>query len=295
MLRKTKVYLAGPFFNDHQVEVVRNIEEVLNEFSEYLEVYSPSRDGVKLDIKTSTYEDRLKVFNDNVDNLRDASLVIGITDGGDTGTMWELGVAQSLNKFIVEFTENPDGEKGTTGSNGEVVVTTYNHLREFLNDLIKSINKDRTLDVEYITNTLEEDADNDEICIILREYSEKKLINLTEVFINPEEFKKNNDYDPRIRKEFFTDLIVANIDDRGVLVSKLLGSTYANFKILNNETPRIVTCTNHDFGVNIMLMHSIAKHCKSSKELVSYLDNMILENGKLVVDDSFAKNATDFE
>ena len=89
MKDQLSVYLAGPFFNPTQITTIRKLESELEMLG--LKVYSPSRDGKKLDMSTDGPELRTAVFRDNVDNLTECDIVVAVIDDRDTGTMWEMG------------------------------------------------------------------------------------------------------------------------------------------------------------------------------------------------------------
>lgn len=86
---KISIYAAGPFFNEKQVNTIRTMEKVLE--SRGYEVYSPSRDGIMLTPNASK-EDRLQVFQENVENCIGQDLVIAVVDDRDQGTMIEIGM-----------------------------------------------------------------------------------------------------------------------------------------------------------------------------------------------------------
>ena len=67
------IYLAGPFFNETQVATIKRLETLLESLG--FEVYSPSRDGAKLDISNDSAELRAKTFSDNIKHLSAADIV----------------------------------------------------------------------------------------------------------------------------------------------------------------------------------------------------------------------------
>lgn len=156
------VYLAGPFFDEDQVATIKKLETLIESLG--FEVYSPSRDGKKLDSTTDTPELRAEVFKDNVDHLSTADVMVAVIDDKDTGTVWEMGCR-------------------------------YGRWRDRYN------------------------------CLSSR---------------------------------------MAQRDDN------------------RTDCPMIVTYTDHDYGVNLMLTESIACHCKGEAELQVYL-NKILQDGVVSV------------
>ena len=84
-----KIYIASPFFNDEEVRRVKEMEKFLE--NRGYDVYSPMRDGIML-TPDATQEDRLQVFNENVENVFDCDLMMVIVATKDTGTSVELGM-----------------------------------------------------------------------------------------------------------------------------------------------------------------------------------------------------------
>lgn len=87
--RSITIYLAGPFFNDQQVATIKRLENLLEGLG--FKVYSPSRDGKKLDMSTDSPKLRAEVFQDNIKHLSESDVMVAVIDDRDTGTMWEMG------------------------------------------------------------------------------------------------------------------------------------------------------------------------------------------------------------
>lgn len=270
-MKDLKVYLASPFFNPRQVEKLHIVEKLL-ETDLKLKVYSPSRDGIKLDIKTSTYEDRLATFNDNVKNIDNADIVVAIVDELDTGTLWEVGYAKQNSKPIFVLTLDQEEIPGVTDMYLLRVSEDYNELREQLNSYIN------TFKVLLVTPG----APNHYVNL---------NDNITIKYVNADDIIDVNRF---INFDYY-DMIACNIDGRNPVVASVLGSAYAASRNSHKSLPNIVTYTEHDFGVNIMLMHSIAKHVLSEKELYDYIVACSENHHLPVFDDKYAREATDFE
>tara|TARA_R110001583_G_scaffold92879_1_gene235600 strand:+ start:328 stop:897 length:570 start_codon:yes stop_codon:yes gene_type:complete len=91
-----KIYLAGPFFNEKQIETISAIEA---EFDRYgLEYFSPRKSGGV--ISHLSLEDRTKeskrIYDSNVSAMIDANVLFAIVDGRDTGTVYEMGYFKAL-------------------------------------------------------------------------------------------------------------------------------------------------------------------------------------------------------
>ena len=101
---KEKVYFAGPWFDDRALYLYNNVRFVLKKFSN-LKVYFPQEHTAITPKKT---------FRDNVKNIQEADLVIALIDRKDTGTAWEIGLAQGLGKKILLVGIDEDTFKSTT-------------------------------------------------------------------------------------------------------------------------------------------------------------------------------------
>jgi nucleoside deoxyribosyltransferase len=112
---KKKIYCAGPFFNQQQLQTMQSIEAVLEKFE--VDVFKP-RDGaasarkLNKDIgagKDPSAETRRQVFLDNVNNIDDADLVVALIDDRDIGTIFEIGYACKANVPVITFTNQGYG------------------------------------------------------------------------------------------------------------------------------------------------------------------------------------------
>jgi nucleoside 2-deoxyribosyltransferase len=129
------VYLAGPFFNAPQKDLIQVITNLLEEIG--YRVYSPSRDGGMIS-PSAGKEDRKKVFKDNIDNISSADLVVSVYDYlmpenttlgvlkdtpegtvtlakglnfPDTGTTFEDGVCYMAEVPLIMFRSAPERTK----------------------------------------------------------------------------------------------------------------------------------------------------------------------------------------
>ncbi len=100
------VYLAGPWFNDEQLQRHQRIANLLSAHD--IEVFNPRlRSCLKPD---SSDEDRESTFLDNIDCIEKADAVVVIYDGKDSGTIWETGYAYAHKKPIIFFAETLNGK-----------------------------------------------------------------------------------------------------------------------------------------------------------------------------------------
>jgi nucleoside 2-deoxyribosyltransferase len=89
-----KIYLAAGWFSEKQAAHRDIVRSVLKELK--LPHYSPQHDGKKLSINNS-----LDVYNENIEMISKAPLLIASTCEKDMGTLFECGYAASLNVPIV--------------------------------------------------------------------------------------------------------------------------------------------------------------------------------------------------
>jgi nucleoside 2-deoxyribosyltransferase len=111
-----KIYVAGPFFNQQQLDTLTAVEAEL-EKHDNIELFRPrdstaSAKKLNKDIgagKDPSQETRHNVFLDNVNNIDDADLVVAIIDGRDIGTIFEIGYAYGINVPIITYTNEGFG------------------------------------------------------------------------------------------------------------------------------------------------------------------------------------------
>jgi len=98
------IYIAGPFFNERQLMLIKDIEKMLDERG--LDYFSPRLEGGVL--KDMTPEDREQAFADvyysNVNAIVDCEFVLAVIDDFDAGTMFEIGFAAGIDKTVITLT-----------------------------------------------------------------------------------------------------------------------------------------------------------------------------------------------
>ncbi|MCM0582344.1 nucleoside 2-deoxyribosyltransferase [Weissella diestrammenae] len=108
----TKVYLAGPFFDDEQIARLERVEAALQANPTVESFYSPFRDSFD-DYEFGSKAWAKVVFESDRQHLHDADVVVGIVDYDqdyvDPGTAWELGYAGMQGKKVVIFKEKEGG------------------------------------------------------------------------------------------------------------------------------------------------------------------------------------------
>jgi nucleoside 2-deoxyribosyltransferase len=167
MPRVPKFYIAGPFFNEPQIEVIRRIEEMMIQHD--VPFFSPRLQPANQPGKI-TNEMAAEIFKNNVENLYDCDRVLAVLDWTlppnvgmyvlrdaddhlaghrvisgeylagpvilpDTGTVFEMGFAHSESTPIYGFTlrppEAPLNVMLTQSCQG--ILRQWGQLAEFLN------------------------------------------------------------------------------------------------------------------------------------------------------------------
>lgn len=88
-----RIYLASPFFIDHELECVKKAEEILT--GRGFELFSPRLNEVREDKDKNPALWAQKTFELDRDNIDTADVVVMLYHGGysDSGTAWECGYA----------------------------------------------------------------------------------------------------------------------------------------------------------------------------------------------------------
>lgn len=99
-----KIYLAGPWFNDEQMERIQKIEKTLELFSEQgVEVFSPRKETLVL--PNASHKDRQKAFEGNIRGIDKCDMILVCADDNDKGTMFEAGYAYATNTPILYYSD----------------------------------------------------------------------------------------------------------------------------------------------------------------------------------------------
>lgn len=73
-----KFYVAGPFFNERQTQVIQQIETMLDDYG--YPYFSPRQHGPVLEGRPRSMEDAMKVFDSNVMGLLDVDVLLAVAD-----------------------------------------------------------------------------------------------------------------------------------------------------------------------------------------------------------------------
>ena len=101
-----KIYLASPFFNDEEKEILNKVTKILR--NKGLEVFVPM-EHQNPEFKFGTLEWRAATFKSDVDAIDEADVVVALINKGnydDTGTSWEIGYAyaKGIDTVVVNIT-----------------------------------------------------------------------------------------------------------------------------------------------------------------------------------------------
>lgn len=96
-----KVYCASGWFNKEQLEAYNKIHLILDMFCDNISVFYPKEHADIKDIKNITKEEKHKIFEDNLEAIKNSDFVVVSTEGKDMGTLFESGFSYCLNKPII--------------------------------------------------------------------------------------------------------------------------------------------------------------------------------------------------
>lgn len=95
-----KVYLASPFFNETEIEIMEKVKEIL--INKGLDVFAPFEHQNK-HLEFGSKEWRKATYDGDVGGINRADIIVAIIEGNycDSGTAWEIGNAIAKNKPVV--------------------------------------------------------------------------------------------------------------------------------------------------------------------------------------------------
>jgi nucleoside 2-deoxyribosyltransferase len=136
-LTDVRVYIAAPFFNEEQLEIVKSIEAALQESG--IEYFSPRSEGVLIDLAPEDRAQHLKrIYESNVEHMLECNVMLAVVDGRDIGTIFEIGFFTSKrmtekDNLLITFTNK------SFGLNVMIQQSVDAHLKGVadLNDLLK--------------------------------------------------------------------------------------------------------------------------------------------------------------
>jgi len=132
-MKKIRIYLASPFFNDAERATVKSIEELVSSIDTY-ELWSPSRDGTIV-TPDMNHEQRQSVVQENIFQIRGSDLVIAVVDNRDPGTFIEFGGAAFYGIPIVTYSGQGHGVNVMIAGLAIGHANDIEHLKLMLKDL----------------------------------------------------------------------------------------------------------------------------------------------------------------
>ncbi len=126
----TYVYVAGPLFNSHERWYLERITERLEDAG--YRTFLPHRDAGL--VKLGSSEERLRIFQGDIDALNEADLIVALLTGADhdSGTSAELGYMYALRKPCFGINDDKRGALNNSiwgiCGNGERIVRSIDEL-----------------------------------------------------------------------------------------------------------------------------------------------------------------------
>lgn len=265
MNKDINIYCASGWFTEATDSILTKLESILIE-TPGIKPYLPRHDGVKL--SANEFHDhnlRKKIFEDNVSHISSSDFVLVNLDGSDgfydTGTMWELGyaMANQIPVIIFDTTDTCDDRFISIKNGFHKKFKDFEELKNYLHNLsgeIRDMNNIIPSKVLFIgPDSTEEqvEVNKDIIASVIMECHGSSFRWLDDLN-NPEIYNSIDD----IFKDI--DYIISVIDDRHPIVAWVMGQAY------KRNIP-VISYTNFDYGVNIMLLVSILRHVKGKDEL----------------------------
>ncbi|WP_340137537.1 nucleoside 2-deoxyribosyltransferase [Apilactobacillus bombintestini] len=133
------LYLAGPFFDDEQIDRVERVEKALNQNTTVDNFFSPRLSTVDKSLEVGSDEWSKAVFKLDVDEIKKADAVIAIIDfvddNVDSGTAFEIGYAHAINKPVILFHEKSGNVNLMLSNGSNSYLTTIDDIVKF--DFVK--------------------------------------------------------------------------------------------------------------------------------------------------------------
>lgn len=95
-----RVYLASPFFNEKELDILAQVEQILEDKN--LTVFKP-KDNQYTNLEAGTNHWSLSTFNNDKKFIDWSDIVVAIYHGNysDSGTAWEIGYAYGTQKPVI--------------------------------------------------------------------------------------------------------------------------------------------------------------------------------------------------
>jgi nucleoside 2-deoxyribosyltransferase len=263
---KSKFYIASPFFNDEQISKVNYIRDKLLEFYDVKNIYSPMHDSKYKLPDNPSYDDAMKVFRDNIDNIDDSDIVIVIIDDMDTGTFFELGYANQLSKQVIPVTFIT----GKYNYEKRVPHVGRIYLDSITYDQFPSVLRDLTSSIEVLLHVSDDNERNElreEIDIIKKSSNAYDNINVQISITNNKYrfFVKNSYLDSAQKISRNPDIVVMSRLVKNMNIASLWGGYY------RSGIP--IIALGKEARSNLMLQPSTIARLDTIKEVLDYILN----------------------
>ena len=133
---KQSIYLASPFFNEYERELVKKFAKILREAGH--DVFVPMEHFIPNGEELPNHIWGKKVFKIDADAINASNLVIALYHGlySDSGTAWEIGYAYGIGLPVFVIHVNKDIEASVMPVNSATLNVT---LDEFSVDCINGL------------------------------------------------------------------------------------------------------------------------------------------------------------
>ena len=112
------VYIAAPLFSEKQRDLIKEIELQLDLRDQ--EFFSPREYG-NISGEKMTAKRMKRIFDMNIRMLDECDTLVAVTDNFDPGTVFEIGVAYTLDKRIITYSDEG------YGANVMIKYATFTH------------------------------------------------------------------------------------------------------------------------------------------------------------------------
>lgn len=261
--RKVKIYLASSWFTPMTRDILSALEFILSRRDD-IDLYSPRRDGIVLP-PNKKHDTALRecIFNENIQHIIDSDIVIANIDSrdnyNDPGTMYEIGYAMAHNVPVIGFSLSEDNLfdrfKGIIDG-FEMIIFSYDDLEYYLDTIAPEKEESNQGKVLFVGSG-DKEVDGKVASYISDNGNSIRWVNE-----NHEQIYSHID-------EIFNDVnyMIAVIDDRRTLVSWMIGQAYAR------GIP-VITYSDHNWGINVMLLVSVLTHIRGTDELQKFLQKV---------------------
>lgn len=141
---KTKLYLAGPIFNEAEIEWARRIKIAIEDgLGNWTEVIWPH------ELSSGSGSE---IFKTNLSGLQDCSLMVAILEGShvDDGTAWEMGYHYSREGITIAIRTDFRKAGETNSSKVNLMIENSCHIIvHSLDELIIALKKVQTSEMKH--------------------------------------------------------------------------------------------------------------------------------------------------